>query len=52
MKYNPTRRGNFKKDNSTCLCGWSRKKKRYVTNGCPIHKHKPILVEPKEDNNG
>lgn len=37
MKNNPTRRGNISIPNK-CLCGWSRIKKRYVTNGCPIHK--------------
>ena len=35
-RYNPTRRGNIPLDR--CLCGWSRKKKKIVTNGCPIHK--------------
>ena len=33
---NPTRRGDIPKQG--CLCGYSRKKKRYVANGCPIHK--------------
>jgi hypothetical protein len=33
---NPTRRGDIPKQG--CLCGYSRKKKRYITNGCPLHK--------------
>jgi hypothetical protein len=34
-RFNPTRRGNI--TINRCLCGWNRKKREWVRNGCPIH---------------
>lgn len=35
MRYNPTRRGAIVLDR--CLCGWDRKRKCWVANGCKVH---------------
>jgi len=34
-RYNPTRRGGIPLDR--CLCGWSRKAQKFVSNGCKCH---------------
>lgn len=31
-RYNPTRRGNI--DTGGCKCGWDRRAKKWVRNGC------------------
>jgi len=36
MRFNPTRRGDIGLPGH-CKCGWARKLKRYVNNGCLIH---------------